>query len=293
MTLIQVIDRTDPRLGRHVRHDPRSKAYPFKASGWALAAVEHTRHIPILDQGAVGSCTGNAAVGALGSGGLWTALERVLPNREAELTEELARGLYSTATQLDDYDGMWPPNDTGSDGLSIAKACQKSGLISGYRHAFTFDDFLAALQQQPVIVGTYWYQSMFGPYASGVVPVLASSGIAGGHEYVARSFDPGSGLIGFDNSWGASWGANGSFLIPYDVMTRLLDENGDCQVPVPLALPAPTPIPAPPAPVSNDTIDAAYGSDQTLINWAGRHHVGGNLGAAKAYEQWRTDRGFA
>lgn len=248
MTLIQIIDRTDPRLGRHVRHDPRSKAFAFRAEpGTVLKDVEHPRHIPILDQGQVGSCTGNAAVGALGTGILWAALQPVLPSAAAELDEVLARGLYSEATKLDDEPGQWPPTDTGSDGLSIAKACKVGGFISGYQHAFSLADFLAALQRQPVIVGTLWYESMFRPAADGMLEVDPSSGIAGGHEYVARRYRAADRMIGFDNSWGAGWGEQGSFWIDAGTFGQLLERQGDATIFTPLA--APTPAPIPPNPI--------------------------------------------
>ena len=44
------------RLGRHVRHDPRSLRYLYPArevSG--LVSVRHQRYIPVLDQGDLGS----------------------------------------------------------------------------------------------------------------------------------------------------------------------------------------------------------------------------------------------
>ena len=53
---------TDPRLGRHVEHDNRSKQFAFlgkrvkpekKTTHWTSAAAP-------LDQGELGSCTGNA-----------------------------------------------------------------------------------------------------------------------------------------------------------------------------------------------------------------------------------------
>ena len=245
MTRIQMIDRTDPRLGRHINHDPRSRAYAFTAPTAVLKAVEHPRHIPILDQGNLGSCTGNAAVGALGSGPLWDALAVYAPQLAGTLDEDLAVKVYSIATGLDDYAGDYPPDDTGSDGLSVAKAVVRLGFAPGYQHAFGMDAFLGALQVRPVIVGTNWHESMFWPSSSGLVTVDPASGVAGGHEYVARSFDPVSGLVGFDNSWGSGWGAEGSFFVGAGEFRELLAADGDATVFTPLASPAPIPVPAP------------------------------------------------
>jgi hypothetical protein len=54
------------RLGRHVEHDPRSRKFgaaPERMSG-TRDYVLHRRHGQILDQGDLGSCTGNALTGA-------------------------------------------------------------------------------------------------------------------------------------------------------------------------------------------------------------------------------------
>jgi hypothetical protein len=54
------------RLGRHVRHDPRSRAYQVRPRAPLAKSVSWERQTPILDQGDLGSCTGNAACGVLG-----------------------------------------------------------------------------------------------------------------------------------------------------------------------------------------------------------------------------------
>ena len=70
------------RLGRHVRHDSRSLLFPWQQSGTPLQDVLLTRHIALLDQGDVGSCTGNAETGALGTDPLYGTLP---PDRQAQL----------------------------------------------------------------------------------------------------------------------------------------------------------------------------------------------------------------
>src|SRR5262245_14501855 len=68
---------TDPRLGRHVRHDPRSWNFAFGAVADTsrLASVRHESQIPTLDQGQLGSCTGNAATKCLSYEPFWSAPE--------------------------------------------------------------------------------------------------------------------------------------------------------------------------------------------------------------------------
>ena len=50
-------------LGRLIEHDERSRRYAFDASKVKLASVHHERRVPVLDQGDLGSCTGNAMTG--------------------------------------------------------------------------------------------------------------------------------------------------------------------------------------------------------------------------------------
>src|SRR6185312_1890646 len=151
-------------LGRHVRHDSRSLAYRFQTTGRELAEVLHSRHIPILDQGDVGSCTGNAMDGALGSDPLYAALA-AYSGSLPKLTEAEALNLYSAAETIDG-DGPYPPNDNGSSGLSVAQAAKNARLISGYTHCLSLADFTAALQTGPVMLGRNWHASFDTPTAS-------------------------------------------------------------------------------------------------------------------------------
>lgn len=230
---------TDGRLGRHVHHDSRSRAYAYRPAGAVkLRTVRHERHVPVFDQGHLGSCTGNAAVGCMATGQFFATLDRA--DQEAfPLNEDGAVRCYSLATAADDYAGTYPPDDTGSDGLSVAKVLTTAGLISGYRHAFSLDDALAALMVQPLITGTVWTQDMFDVDRNGIVSPTGAE--VGGHEYVVDSFDTATNLVGFTNSWGTGWGWQGRFFMPAEVFGNLLDRQGDVTVFVPATAPPPMP----------------------------------------------------
>lgn len=231
------------RLGRHVNHDPRSLAFQVPRRAGAVQSVQHARAIPVLDQGSLGSCTGNAAEGALGTAPIYATIPgtvAVRPTGDATVDEQQAVALYSAATSLDDFDGQYPPTDTGSDGLSVAKACQRAGLISGYRHATSLDAALAALAVRPVITGVNWYEGMDEPDRDGLVHV--SGQVRGGHEFVLDEIVADEQLIGFTNSWSTDWGVDGRAYISFDDFERLLHEQGDVTDFVPLTEPAPTPI---------------------------------------------------
>jgi hypothetical protein len=236
--------------------------YLYSAPHRAPVAQLWKRNIPILDQGNLGSCTGNAIVGAIGTSPVFDAIL----TRPA-LDENEAVKLYSAATQLDAYPGQYPPSDTGSDGPSAAKAAQKAGLISGYTHCTDIATMEQALQAGPVIVGVNWYDSFDTPDSSGYVAIGKSASVRGGHEFVVRGIDPVAQRFHADNSWSTSWGVSGSFQFSYATMERLLSEQGDCTVPVPLSAPAPTPTPTPGDP------DAAFAAVLLAANTLGQAWV--------------------
>jgi hypothetical protein len=224
------------RLGRSVRHDPRSLAYPVLADNATPETARWERRVPVLEQGDLGSCTGNATVGVLGTDPFYDTLS-------ITRDEDLAVQVYSFATQLDPFDGQYPPVDTGSDGLSVAKAAQRLGYISGYRHILSIDAAFTAIKAGPFITGTYWLADMDEPDAEGIV--RASGAVRGGHEYEVVGYDRGRDLWEFVNSWGDGWGQAGHFFMSTADYVKLLAADGDATVLVPISQPAPTPVPVP------------------------------------------------
>lgn len=280
-------------LGRNVRHDSRNRAYPWQRSAAAPVSQMWTRHIPILDQGNVGSCTGNAEVGALGTDPDFGAL----PPSPPLLDENLALKIYSAAETIDG-NGAYPPVDDGSSGPSAAQAAKDLGLISGYLHCLSLADVLDALQRHPVCVGANWYDSFDSPDGSGLVAISPGAQVRGGHEFLCRGLDVDAQLLFFDNSWGTGWGSKGSFSMSYATLDRLLHEQGDATISLPLSQPAPAPVPVPPAPgpnpgPPNPGPDAA---DLTLFRqtrvWAGEHHVGQGKAVAGDLKAWYAAKGF-
>lgn len=259
--VIRRIHSRDPRLNRHVRHDPRSRRYPYPTAGLTLTSVRHPRIIPILDQGQLGSCTGNAGIGDLGTTPLYQALTQAGLLGRFDSSEAGAVDLYSAATQLSSPGDSYPPNDVGSDGLSIAQVLLKRGLIAGYQHTFTLDDCLLALTQTPVMLGIDWHQASFNPESTGQVRI--DGPVMGGHEIVADEIDVENERVWFSNSWGASWGIQGRAWLSWDDLGTLLSNQGDVTVLVPVTAPAPTPVPvpAPPAPAPVPTPDPTPAPD--------------------------------
>lgn len=209
-------------LGRLEHHDPRSKLFPAMGAS-RLKSVRHERTVRPYDQGTVGACTGMAMAGAL----MTKPLE--LPTA---LTEPEALHLYSRATHLDRVKGLYPPDDTGSTGLGVAKAAKEAGLITEYRHCFALSSTLATLVRQPVIVGTLWFWSMFDPQPDGQLIVDDQAGVAGGHEYELEEIEVAAGRAWLTNSWSADWGLDGRAWMSFDTLGRLLKARGDVIVPI-------------------------------------------------------------
>lgn len=276
--------RTDRRLGRHVNHDSASRRFAFDTSGLQVRTVRHRRRIPILDQGDLGSCTGNAGIGCLGTDPFYDTLP-VGASAPYTMDEAGAVALYSAASAIDPWLGSWPPDDTGSDGLSVAKALAAAGEIAGYRHTFGLVEALETLSEWPLITGTNWYSNMYWPDDSGIVSPAGS--LSGGHEYVVDEYDDTTGLVGFSNSWGPGWGVAGRFYMRAADWGRLLGEDGDVTVFVPVTVPAPTPDPDPDPGV---VADRMFAEVLRRRGWVSKWHWGDCAKVAAAARRWLTDK---
>jgi hypothetical protein len=207
------------RLGRHVEHDPRSRAY--SAGTAAIKSATHKRHGKAFDQGELGSCTGNAMAGLLMTEPFWV--------RGRNLTEKDAVALYKAATRLDSIRGSYPPDDTGSSGLAVMKAAVKAKFIAGYAHTFSLDQLLGSLVLGPGILGINWYTSFDSPGADGECPLSPRARVRGGHEVEIFALDAARERVWCYNSWGPRWGGrkNGTFYFSCKTLGRLLGEQGD------------------------------------------------------------------
>jgi hypothetical protein len=212
------------RLGRHIRHDPRSWNYRADRAD-SIRSVTHQGDGLPLNQGTLGSCTANALCGALNS----------TPEHKGEklMTEGDATRLYDVETQLEGK--PHPPNDPGGSGLMVCKAALQKGLISSYTHAFGVTQALEALVLRPVITGINWYTSFDTPDPkTGLVEIAPKATVRGGHEVVADRIDAPGGLVWFWNSWGTSYGIGGRFCMSFATWEELLNRKNQGDVTVPI-----------------------------------------------------------
>ena len=207
------------RLGRHLHFDDLSWNFPVALrKGAAIQTRTWSRTLKAFNQGELGSCTGNGAVGVLCTE----------PYRQAGIryTETLARKVYSQSSHHDTIVGAWPPRDTGSTVLAAMKALKSLGFTKGYRWCFSLEDVLKTLSTiGPVEVGLNWYEGFDKPDAKGLVKVGGS--VRGGHAFELLGVDAEKKLVWAINSWGPTWGQQGRFAFSWKDLDRLLHEDGE------------------------------------------------------------------
>lgn len=218
MTIREFTATGQHRLGRHVNHDSRSWDYPAPMAAH-LVTTRWTRLVDPFDQGNTGSCTGNAGAGVVSTS--------PFTNR---LTETDAISIYSDATHRDNIAGIYPPNDTGSSGLAVAKVLKTRGLIKGYTHAFGIQHALKAVMKSPGMTGIAWRVGCDSPNSDGVVRYTGP--IRGGHEFEFVGVDLSTNLVWFCNSWSKQWGLGGFFAMTIDDYAKALADHGDVTFPI-------------------------------------------------------------
>ena len=92
------------------------------------------------------------------------------------------------------------------------------------------DLVMAVGYKGPAVLGIPWYEGMFNVMPCGHIHVTGQ--VAGGHAILCKGVNVKNRTFTLHNSWGPGWGNNGSALISWDEMDRLLHEQGEAVIPV-------------------------------------------------------------
>jgi len=194
---------------------------------------------PVEDQGALGSCTANALVGALeflekkegqakpvDLSRLYVYYnERVIENTIGQDSgAQLRDGIKTLAKQGVCAEAKWP--------YVVAKfkskpgpACYGDGSkhrISSYQRLQTTDEMRACLADGfPFVFGFTVYESFESSSVakSGMLNMpKKSEKVLGGHAVCAVGYDDVRKRFTVRNSWGSGWGLKGYFTMPYEYL---------------------------------------------------------------------------
>lgn len=247
MSPVEMRDGTralDERLGRLIEFDEASRRYPARlllerrdAADPGAIRSYRWRILFWLNQLSEGACVlfahGHRAIAR--------------PLEQAPLTfDELIR-LYHLAQLADEFAETHPGGGGGTSVLAGVKVMVEAGFFKGYHWCFTLEEALRTIAYVgPVVMGTWWKDSMFDTDASGHLDVSGRN--AGGHAWVAyglvarradgrpahtfAELDPDRSRVLCRNSWGPAWGKDGDFWLTVREFDLLRREQGEVCVPV-------------------------------------------------------------
>lgn len=201
---------------------------------------------PVEDQLTIGSCTGNAIVGAMEYANRTlkkdlTDLsrlfiyynERVIEGTVSEDAGAVIRdGIKTLATY-----GVCPEKNCKYDVAKFTKMPTKTAYkkalkyrVSSYQSITSLDEMLQCLASgKPFVFGFTVYASFETAHmeATGLMSMpQAGEKVLGGHAVLAVGYNQATRMIKCRNSWGSAWADKGYFYMPYDFIsdTKLADD---------------------------------------------------------------------
>lgn len=190
-------------------------------------------NVPVVDQGALGSCTGNGIAGALTYLQLKEGKPLAYPSRlfiyyneremegtiDQDAGAEIRDGIKSVTQQGFCPETDWPYD---IDRFTVkpsdhAYAEAVKDLVTVYQRVLvrTYSIMQALASGYPVIFGISVYDSFMSSRDGNIPMPSATEAVAGGHCMIAVGYDQETSMFKFQNSWGTSWGLGGFGQIPF------------------------------------------------------------------------------
>ena len=205
---------TGRTLDRLEQFDERSRNFSVRKTVEGKKPRSYTwRCRANLDQGREGACVG-----------FGVAHEIIARPAEVKgITNHSARLIYKAAQKID----PWPGESyEGTSVLAGIKVAQRLGYFDSYRWAFRFKDLVLGVGYNgPAVIGVSWWTGMHTPDSDGFIHVTGSK--QGGHCVLVNSVNVRLKRFTIHNSWGKSWGVNGTCYISFDDMEKLMGERGE------------------------------------------------------------------
>lgn len=195
--------------------------------------LTETYSVPVMDQGQLGSCTGNGIASALAYLQEKEGFPMIYPSRLfIYYNERVMEGTVNSDAGAEIRDGIKSVVDLGycpeTDWPYDISVFSTKPNTAAYTHAHrdlvkTYQKVavsVTGLQQAlasgyPVVVGFTVFDSFYN-HSDGTIDLPSvSDGIAGGHCVIVVGYDQSSQRFKFQNSWGTGWGTNGFGTIPF------------------------------------------------------------------------------
>jgi C1A family cysteine protease len=225
-----------------IKDDKDARDYLYRPTVMHLPAAVDLKPLcsVVEDQGQLGSCVGNASVGALellenkykvkpflDLSRLFVYLEaRRLEGTVSEDAGCMIRDAVKVLAGLGVCDEkLWPYN-IKKFAVTPPKADYKDALkhrISVYQKVSGLTGLKTCLATGfPVVFGFTVYESFETINRNGIMPVPnpRREAVLGGHAVVAVGYDDAKGYVTVRNSWSPSWGSHGYFYMGYSLYSK-------------------------------------------------------------------------
>lgn len=241
-------DWTNKGLGRAYQQDLRSLNYLIRSQiepSLVKKPRSYTWYVPMtLDQGPDGACVGFGYSHELAA----------RPQSVTGINYSFAMALYFDIQRIDPWvGGAYPGAEEFYEGTSVLSGAQllrERGFYTSYYWALTAREVAEGIAYKgPAVLGLNWHEGMFEPDANGF---LNDTGpVYGGHCVLAHSVtikyklslkfwrertwddvDWEKSYVTIHNSWGPSWGNNGTAKIRLSNLAGLLSRQGEACFPI-------------------------------------------------------------